>query len=241
MPRSAALHGLGIPQDRLQRLAATLGMPRWLPSAAPGDGDASRVVLLFGDHEAAEQPTHWVRPFAAWIEAGARSDAALADSIARAAGADLYASITTATANHLYLASRIVAALASRRPLGDAQRDDMELALHEAISNAVVHGNLQVDGMKGLSVAALDRFSHELAARIADPTFAGRLIEVSARLEPDAAVIEVSDEGNGFAQTASAGGAGPAPSGRGLDLISAIAEQVELLDDGRRIRMRFAL
>jgi len=239
VPRSAALHGLGIPQDRLQRLAAALDMPRWLPAAA--QDDAARVVLLFDDGGPAEQPVHWVRPFAAWIEVGSRSDAALADSIGRAAGADLYASITTATANHLHLAGRIVAALAGRRPLDEAQRDDMELALHEAISNAVVHGNLQVNGMKGLSVAALDRFSHELASRIADPAFAGRLIEVSARLEPEAAIIEVADEGNGFAQAAPGAGAGPAPSGRGLDLISAIAQEVELLEDGRRIRMRFAL
>jgi hypothetical protein len=238
VPRPAAvLHGPDIPQDRLRRLAETLGIACRPPAA----GD-ERVVLLFEGGAVAEQPDHWVRPFAAWIEAGARSEAALADSIARAAGADLYASITTGTANHLHLAGRIVAALASHRALTDVQRDDMELALHEAISNAVVHGNLQVDGMKGLSVAALDRFSHDLAARIADPAFAGRLVEVVARLEPDAAVVEVADEGNGFAKVAaSCGGEGPAPSGRGLDLICAIAERVELLDDGRRIRMRFAL
>ncbi|HEY0837432.1 MAG TPA: ATP-binding protein [Azospirillum sp.] len=239
MPRAAAvLHGLGIPQDRLRRLAGALGMACW----TGGDGaGAARVVLLFGDGDAAEQPAHWLRPFAAWIETDTRSDDALGRSIARAAGTDLYASITTGTANRLHLAARVVAALSSRRTLSETQRDDIELALHEAISNAVVHGNLQVDGMKGLSVAALDRFSHDLAARIADPTFAGRLIEVTVRLEPQAAVVEVTDEGDGFAPTAPAGAVGAAPSGRGLDLISAIAERVELLDEGRRIRMRFAL
>lgn len=239
MPRSAAaLHGLGIPHDRLLRLADALGMA----CRQPAGGD-ERVVLLFDGHTTAEDPDLWVRPFAAWIETGTRSDAALAASVARAAdaGADLYASVTTGTANHLHLAGRIVAALASRHALTDVQRDDMELALHEAVSNAVVHGNLQVDGMKGLSVAALDRFSHELATRIADPAFAGRLVEVIARLEPHAVVVEVADEGNGFAKAASSRSSGPAPSGRGLDLICAIAECVELLDEGRRIRMRFAL
>ncbi len=230
-----ALRGLGVPPERVLRLAALLG----LPAAAPSAGD--RVVVLLDDAEAAEEPAHWERPFAAWIETSPLDDHAIATQIGRAAQADLHACLTTATANRLHLAGRIVDAIDARRPLSEAQRDDIELVLHEAISNAVVHGNLQVEGMKGLSVDALDRFSNALATRMADPAYATRHIEVSCWLKPgDELLVEVADEGSGFVPQ-NRDGAAPDASGRGLDLITAIAQQIELLDNGRRIRIRFAL
>jgi len=197
------------------------------------------VLVLVGSADAAEAPECWARPFAAWIETGGiLSDADLANAVERSRRADLYAFVTTATANQLHLAGRILQAITARRTLAGAQRDDMELALHEAISNAVVHGNLQVEGMKGLSVAALERFSHDLAERMADPAYANRRVEVAVWLEADAVTVEVADEGSGFARPEHIDyGA----SGRGLDLIAAIAEEIQLLDGGRRIRMRFPL
>ncbi|WP_051340723.1 ATP-binding protein [Azospirillum halopraeferens] len=236
----------GIAPDRALRLAHSLGLPcrpAAPDAAAPADGTADPRAALLVQGEGAGAVDLWQRPVAAWVEVGPLTDDALAQAVSAASAADLFASFTTASANRLHLAGRLVAAIAERRPLSDAQRDDLELALHEAISNALVHGNLQVEGMKGLSVAALDRFSAELASRMADPAYAGRRIVVRAWLEPRACVVEVADEGTGFAPRAPAGTgtAGGGASGRGLDLISAIAEGYELLDDGRRIRMRFRL
>ncbi len=253
-PHVAALHGLGVPAERLDRLSAAFRLPLWRPGTVPsGEGGDDSVLVLVGSADAVEAPERWARPFAAWIEVGAieigaietgtpepwiLSDAALANAVERACRADLYAFVTTATANQLHLAGRILQAIAARRTLAGAQRDDMELALHEAISNAVVHGNLQVEGMKGLSVAALERFSHDLAERMADPAYANRRVEVAVWLEDDAVTVEVADEGRGFARPEHIDyGA----SGRGLDLIAAIAEEIQLLDGGRRIRMRFPL
>ncbi len=234
----AALHGLGVPPDRLERLSVALRLPPWRPGSPAGEGFGASVLLLVGDIDAVEAPDFWQRPYGAWIEVAGLSDAQIVEAARRAARTDLFVHVTTATANRLHLAGRILNGLAALQPLPDAQRDDMELALHEAISNAVVHGNLQVEGMKGLSVEALERFSHDLAARLADPAFAGRRIEVAAWLENAAAVVEVADEGTGFDRPERIDyGA----SGRGLDLIAAIAEEIQLLDGGRRIRMRFPL
>lgn len=233
----AALHGPGLPAHRVARLAAAFGVAVWPPAAGdPVSGGVLVVADGDGDLEAADL---WSLPFAAWIEIAGLTDDALAQAVGRIGSAHLFASLTTGTANELHVAGRIVTALHSRRPLTDMQRDDVELAIHEAVSNAVVHGNLQVDGMKGLSMAALERFSSELAARMADPAFARRRLEVSATIEAAAVVIDVCDEGPGFTPSpkAEAGGA----SGRGLDLIQAIAERCDLLDGGRRIRMRFRL
>ena len=254
-PHVVALHGLGVPAERLDRLSEAFRLPSWRPGTVPsGEEGGGSVLVLVGSADAAEAPECWARPFAAWIEIGASevgatgteatepwilSDAVLADVVERARRADLYAFVTTATANQLHLAGRILQAIAARRTLIGAQRDDMELALHEAISNAVVHGNLQVEGMKGLSVAALERFSHDLAERMANPAYSNRRVEVAVWLDDDDAVtVEVADEGSGFARPEHIDyGA----SGRGLDLIAAIAEEIQLLDGGRRIRMRFPL
>lgn len=236
LPPLAALHGLGVPPERVQRLADALGLPAALPADTPG-----RVAVLMDGAKAVTDSRHWGQPFTAWIEASPLDDEAVLAQVGRAAQADVYACLTTATANQLHLAGRIMDAIAARCPLDPEHRDDIELVLHEAISNAVVHGNLQVEGMKGLSVEALDRFSSAMANRMADPSFAGRRIEVSCWF-PAAGelLVEVADEGSGFVPQ-DREGAGPDASGRGLDLIAAIARQVELLDHGRRIRIRFAL
>ena len=232
----AALHGLGVPPERVRRLAAALGLP-----AASPQGAGARVAVLRDDPAAAGDPAHWERPFAAWIAAAPLDDSAVRALVRRAAQADVYACLTTATANQLHLAGRIVDAVNALHPLDQERRDDIELVLHEAISNAVVHGNLQVEGMKGLSVDALDRFSSAMAARMADPAFAARRVEVSCWLSDQGELlVEVADEGSGFVKQTREGAA-PDASGRGLDLIASIAQQVELLDHGRRIRIRFAL
>lgn len=234
-PSAASLHGAGVPPDRVRRIADTLGLGGAVPE---GDG---RVVALLGDDDPSDCAADWTRPFAAWIEVAGLDDAAVCTHVSRAVQADLYASLTTATANRLHLAGRMVHAIGGWRPLTETQHDDVELVLHEAISNAVVHGNLQVEGMKGLSVDALDRFSSALTSRMSDPSFAARRVEVSCWLKPDdELLVEVADEGSGFVPQIRTGAVTEA-SGRGLDLIAAIAREVELLDSGRRIRIRFAL
>lgn len=250
-----ALQGAGLPAGWVRILADGCHIPPAPPVPAPASGPDGRVLVLLGGEDNAADSTLWAPPYAAWVEAtsptapGRHPDdgespagvlPAVAAAVTRAGHAHLFASLSTATANAVHLAGRVMAAVCARRSLTDAQRDDMELALHEAISNAVVHGNLQVAGMKGLNVDALDRFSHDLARRMADPAFAGRRVEVSCWLEPDTLTVDVTDEGSGF-EPAPKAGATPDASGRGLDLIALLAHSVELLDHGRRIRMRFTL
>ncbi|NYZ14788.1 ATP-binding protein [Azospirillum sp. RWY-5-1] len=220
-------------------VAAACGVPRWAPRTGSPAPSASVVVLFSGsDDPNAASPALWMPPSTAWIDVTGLSDEVLGRTVRLAETHDLYLSLTTRLANELHLAGRIVAAIDARRPLSEHRRDDLELALHEAVSNALVHGNLQVEGMKGVSMAALDRFSSDLAVRLADPVFSRRRIEVVLDFEHGAVVVEVGDEGRGF-QLDGRGGHGA--SGRGLGLISTIAESYELLDGGRRIRMRFAL
>ena len=254
--RFAGLLALGLPADRRDELAQALGL---YPAAEPPclvDRPAPLVALLSGS-EAGTGPdldALWLPPVAAWIEPPAGSDTSgLASLLAEAADNDLYLNLTTATAHDLQLGGRLLTALSARHPLEEDRRDDMELALHEAVSNALVHGNLGVAGMNELSVQELDRFSRELSDRLADPVLAARRIVIALRIDSAedgpvkdgpahdgrvVATVEVTDEGAGFSPgPRTSSGA----SGRGLDLIGNIADELEIGNGGRSIRLRFRL
>jgi anti-sigma regulatory factor (Ser/Thr protein kinase) len=251
--RFAGLVAPGMPaeqRDWLERLTQTLGLAPAEESAGP----AALAVLLTGADPGSNADELWLPPVAAWIEPPAGSDTSgLASLLAEAAGNDLYLNLTTATAHDLQLGGRLLTALSARHPLEEDRRDDMELALHEAVSNALVHGNLGVAGMNELSVQELDRFSRELGDRLADPVLATRRIVIALRIDPAEdgpakdgpahdgralATVEVTDEGAGFSPgPRTSSGA----SGRGLDLIGNIADELEIGNGGRSIRLRFRL
>lgn len=239
--RFAGLLAPGMPADQLDRLARALGL---VPAAEPAAGPAALAVLLTGAESGIDADTLWLPPVAAWIEPPSGTGAAgLAPLLAEAAGNDLYLNLTTATAHDLQLGGRLLAALSARHPLGGDRRDDMELALHEAVSNALVHGNLDVAGMKELSAQELERFSRDLGDRLADPVLAARRIVIALRIDPAEdcralVTVEVTDEGAGFTPgPRTSSGA----SGRGLELIGTIADGLEIGDGGRSICLRFRL
>ena len=268
--RFAAFIAPGLPPDRSDRLARALGLhPTNGPAEAQTDGPTNRsagsgpLALLLTEGSAAEADALWLPPVAAWVEPAADDEdgGGVAALLAEASGTDLYVNLTTATAHDLQLGGRLLAAIGARHPLSGHRRDDIELALHEAVSNALVHGNLGVSGMKELSAQELERFSRDLGDGLADPVLAARRIAIAVRIDPpqaaapgpgpdggrpeDApedgralATVEITDQGAGFVpRRPERAGA----SGRGLDLIGSIADGLEIEDGGRRIRLRFRL
>ncbi|MEI6558344.1 MAG: ATP-binding protein [Rhodospirillaceae bacterium] len=232
---AAALYCLGFPPERLGQLAAASGLPLW----HPGDGAIrTRVVLLLG-HAWEDQVTAYLTPpYSAWIEVAALADQPILDLVQRATDTDLYASFTTITANRLDLAGEILLAITAQRPLSETCRDNIELALHEALCNALLHGNLQMEGIGDLSVEALERFSTNLVRRISDPELANRRVDVVCGFCDDALTIDVVDQGCGFEPKPMGE---PKASGRGFELIGASCQSFRLLEGGRRVSMRFPL
>jgi len=239
-PPVAALHSLGFPAKRLADLAAVSGLPLWQPGAGTTNGcamlAASRVLVLLGHAWEDQVSSYWTQPYAAWIEVAALADHSILELIRRASDTSLYISFTTITANRRDLAGELLGVIGQRRRLTRDNRDNIELALHEAVSNAVLHGNLQLESLSGLSVDALERFSNDLTHRITDPDFANRRIDVICDLNGDAVTIDVVDQGNGFLLKSRPN---PQASGRGFDLIGASCQSFRLLDGGRRLSMRF--
>lgn len=236
-PVATRMVGYEIPAERLQRVGAACAV-EVIGSVDQLGTAGGRVLCLIAVTEAWQNDALWVAPAFAWIEPGVLDDMGLCESVRRAMAADLYCSLTTLSATEIHIAGHLMTAIAARRTMSVERREDMELALHEAISNALVHGNLGVCSMKGLRMAELDAYSQDIVARLADPELTKRRLEVAVLFDTAGVTVMVVDEGAGYvAADEDAAGA----SGRGLALIAGIAEECVVEDGGRRITMKFAL
>ena len=120
--------------------------------------------------------------------------------------------------------------------------DVIAMAIHESLVNALEHGNLELDSrLKGDILDQEDAYSDLRAQRLADPAYAGRLIEVRLAMDTDRIELEITDEGHGFDTSKMA--QDPRESevatqcGRGLPLILLVMDEVHFNEKGNQIRM----
>ncbi|MEX2213306.1 MAG: response regulator [Phycisphaeraceae bacterium] len=113
------------------------------------------------------------------------------------------------------------------------------VALDEALSNAIIHGNLGVDST--LRSADCEAYARLIEERRADPAFAQRRVELTATLSSTEAVYVVHDQGEGFDPSAVPDPTDPGNiekcSGRGLLLIRTFMDEVQHNERGNMITM----
>jgi len=198
----------------------------------PGDG---RVTVFDSDREDDLVPV-----------LGAETSLAI-DVRCRAAAAGLAVGpgsltlrLTTAAAARLDVASAFATALSVREPGFRAGAVDLRIALQEAIGNAVLHGNLGLDGGQRRTREGLVAFGTAMAARLADPAYAALAVTVAAEWDSRHLVVAVEDCGVGFdpAQVVSEAGT---PMGMGLAVIRSRCGGVSFSKGGRRIAMAYAV
>jgi anti-sigma regulatory factor (Ser/Thr protein kinase) len=113
------------------------------------------------------------------------------------------------------------------------------LALHEALTNSVVHGNLEIGS--DLKERGDQAFLQALAARCADPHYSGRHVDIRVVYDGLCTHWVLTDQGQGFDVAAALqrldgeGGHEDRPSGRGLVMIRAFVDEVRWEQGGRRI------
>ena len=130
-------------------------------------------------------------------------------------------------------------------PMGFASSSNLDviaMAFHEALANALEHGNLEMESsLKADLFEKEDPYAKLRAERMADPRYASRLIEVRMAMDTERFELEVSDEGRGF--SGSRISHLPKDSdmmphcGRGLPLIAMVMDEVHFNDKGNQIRM----
>jgi CheY-like chemotaxis protein/anti-sigma regulatory factor (Ser/Thr protein kinase) len=113
------------------------------------------------------------------------------------------------------------------------------VALHEALTNAVLHGNLELSSE--LRETDEKEYYRLAAERRAQPPWCNRRVFVSATLTPQEAVFIIRDEGEGFDPELLPDPTDPAnlgrASGRGLLLIQTFMDRVEHNERGNQITM----
>ena len=130
-------------------------------------------------------------------------------------------------------------------PMGFASMSNLDviaMAFHEALVNSLEHGNLELDSdLKADLFTKEDPYVLLRNQRMADPTFAGRLIEVRLAMDTERFELEISDEGKGFDASRMlpmSGDSDMAPHcGRGLPLIMLVMDEVHFNDKGNQIRL----
>lgn len=139
-------------------------------------------------------------------------------------------------------AAAVCGALLHLGVLDEASRGTVELCLHEAVANAIVHGNLGIASAAKNHPEGYETFGRLLSERLADPERRQRRLDIVARWDGGCLDILVGDEGQGFDCTLLPLEAdGNSRSGRGFVFMRALAEAVEVTDGGRCTRLRFPL
>jgi len=120
--------------------------------------------------------------------------------------------------------------------------DQLLMALHEALTNAIVHGNLGISS--DLREQPGDAFVRALAERSVDPELAAREVRIKFQFDGERCDIRIRDEGDGFdwikrfsELDAQDPDAPPslANSGRGLIIMRAFTDGVRYEHEGREV------
>jgi len=117
------------------------------------------------------------------------------------------------------------------------------VALEEALSNALYHGNLELDS--ALRSRGIDDYYALAAERRVSSPFRDRVLRVTEELSPDQARITIRDQGPGFDTaklTAEADDPDDdaefvVPSGRGFMLMQAFTDEVSYNDVGNEVTL----
>jgi len=236
--KSIKLCGDGVSEATLAELADSAGCAIVGGDCAAGaPDDDSRLAVIVGDVDEERLSRALRAPVAACIEA----DGGLEPVFAAIPERGLLVSLTTVTAYGLEVARALCQAVAERTSLDENVHQVMELALHEALVNAMVHGNLEIGSLNKDSLDDFIQFCQTIETRLNDGHFGGRRVTILTTWDDGEVVVTIDDEGPGYdAAILDRPIDLNKKSGRGLFLIRDICKETAMENGGRRLVMRFA-
>lgn len=121
------------------------------------------------------------------------------------------------------------------------KRRSIELALDEALSNAIYHGNLDIPS--GLKEDDFESFNELVSRRVKEEPYASRVVDVTYEFDKSRATFVIEDQGKGFnwRGVMSKDADTELLHGRGLLIINTLAGDVKFNDKGNRITISFDL
>lgn len=228
------LAGLGVPADKIEDIANVCGCK------ATSKADKADIVLVRNPNKDKLGALLKAAPPYALIEHPAPKSVfgkRLRHVLERRG---IFLSLTTATAFGSDLTGILCDACAKRTGMKEERRFDVETAVEEALSNAMVHGNLDIASVLRNDPADFDLYCDLVNERLKSPNYAERRVEIVITWDDDKLEIEVHDEGRGY----DISNLHPSPqieakSGRGFSLIRDMANSVTVGEHGRSLTMSF--
>ncbi len=145
--------------------------------------------------------------------------------------------LTSRTAYGLANAERFCEMLSSRIDFSDEHRLELLILLQEAIANAVLHGNLQVDSAPlDEGIPALEKQYNELEQNLLDSALGDRRVEVTASWSRPELTICVTNEGPGYDARERHHIPSDVPI-RGMELIRSLTDRIEIEGKGRQLKL----
>jgi anti-sigma regulatory factor (Ser/Thr protein kinase) len=177
------------------------------------------------------------------VEAGLADEARLCGPRRRILG-HLSLLVTTKSAYRHPISRAFVEAIESRTALSSDLHDRIYTATQEAVMNAVLHGNLRIEGGLRDNLEHFVEFHDSIERKLAMPEIAGGLIRVDAVWNARKLYVIIRDSGDGYEKAnvpllSDTIAGTPAGSGRGLSILEAICDRVVLLHGGRAIKLGF--
>jgi len=207
--------------------------------------EPSTAAILGGAGSTESVRAGLASPYCGFVELGAEGVLGIGlRCFETARGGGMTLSLQTATVYRLETLELVAQAIrANFTTLSQETADLMEISLAEALSNAVIHGNLGIPTHLRTTTEGFVQFQQIMHARMSDPALAGRRIEINVQARgSDFICVAVSDQGGGFnlgeklSHTAHA----TAKNGRGLYLIRKATHSLHGEDGGRTLVMTFA-
>lgn len=132
-------------------------------------------------------------------------------------------------------------ALNKRLNFTPSRYGNIHLALHEALVNGLIHGNLEISSDLRQSAKDYVMYSQILKERLMDPAYARKSISIWANWDAQKLEIKIRDEGAGYAISTSMEKKqdAKAKSGRGLKMIAGTADSCTIEDFGRELTLSF--
>ncbi len=202
------------------------------------DDDLNDIVVLFiGTLDENHLLMELKKPRKACVELVSEYDDLSEKDIAFLTANDLTLAVRTETAVKVPISHVFATAILERLKVSQDQAIDLETVLHEAIFNAILHGNLEIESHG----EDAPNYFQLLEEKVSNPSFGNRKIYASAKWDHEELLITVCDEGKGFSlnQDFYKDIMSEGYSGRGLYLIQALSDSFTLGKDGRSIEMRF--
>ncbi|GLH81186.1 hypothetical protein SSBR45G_60950 [Bradyrhizobium sp. SSBR45G] len=147
--------------------------------------------------------------------------------------------VTTRSAYRHSVVKTFVDALRTRLPLTEDLRIRIYSAAQEALMNAVLHGNLRIDGGLRGSLDGLIAAQSIIESKLDSPEIGGAAIRIDAAWTASEVEVTIRDSGDGYDYSGVRPAAEDGASGRGLEILQVFSDRVTVLNGGTTVRLEF--